>query len=149
MRRYETFIILDPDLAADQRAPVIDRVKEIMVQMGGFLIRIDEWGSRKMAYTIRKKERGFYVRFDYGGGGQMVNEMERFFRIDERILKYMTVLTEAQPDLDRIRDEMAKAEAEAQKPAESAPPEAIEPVAAIDEPRPADSTGPAPDAQEA
>ena len=149
MRRYETFIILDPDLAAEQRAPVIERVKEIMAQMGGFLVRIDEWGSRKMAYTIRKKERGFYVRFDYCGSGRMVNEMERFFRIDERILKYMTVLVDAQPNIDRIREEMAKAEAEAQKPAESAPAAVIEPVAAIDEPQPADSAEPAQDAQEA
>jgi small subunit ribosomal protein S6 len=146
MRRYETFIILDPDLAAEQRAPVVERVQEIMAQMGGFLVRIDEWGSRKMAYTIRKKERGYYVRFDYCGSGQMVNEMERFSRIDERVLKYMTVLLDAQPNVERIREEMAKAEAEAQKPAESAPPATIEPAAAPDEPQPTDSAEPAQEA---
>jgi len=74
MRRYETFIILDPDLSVEQRVPVVERVKEIMAQMGGFLVRIDEWGSRKLAYTIGKKERGYYVRFDFCGSGQMVNE---------------------------------------------------------------------------
>jgi small subunit ribosomal protein S6 len=142
MRRYETFIILDPDLAAEQRAPVVERVQEIMAQMGGFLVRIDEWGSRKMAYTIRKKERGYYVRFDYCGSGQMVNEMERFFRIDERVLKYMSVLLDAQPNIERIREEMAKAEAEAQKPAESAPAAMIEPAVAPAEPQPTDSAEP-------
>ncbi|MCK7505926.1 MAG: 30S ribosomal protein S6 [Desulfobacterales bacterium] len=55
MRRYETFIILDPDLSAEQRVPVVERVKDIMAQMGGFLIRIDEWGSRKLAYTIAQE----------------------------------------------------------------------------------------------
>ena len=120
MRRYETFIILDPDLSAEQRVPVVERVKEIMAQMGGFLVRIDEWGSRKLAYTIGKKERGYYVRFDFCGSGQMVNEMERFFRIDERVLKHMSVLLDSEPNLERIQEEMAKAEAAAQKPSETA-----------------------------
>jgi len=57
MRRYETFFILDPDLSVEQRLPVIERVKDSLAQMGGFLIRIDEWGAQKLAYAIAKKER--------------------------------------------------------------------------------------------
>jgi small subunit ribosomal protein S6 len=138
MRRYETFIILNPDLSAEQRAPVVERVKEIMAQMGGFLVRIDEWGSRKLAYAIGKKERGYYVRFDFCGSGQMVDEMERFFRIDERVLKHMSVLLDTLPDIERIKEEMAKAEAEAQKPPVSTPVATIEPAASA-EPQPTDS----------
>jgi len=123
MRRYETFVILNPDLSVEQRLPVIERVKDILSQMGGFLIRIDEWGSRKLAYPIAKKERGYYVRFDFGGTGQLVNEMERFFRIDERVLKHMSVLLDPNPNIEQIKEEMAKAEAEAQKPAETTPAE--------------------------
>ncbi|HWR92188.1 MAG TPA: 30S ribosomal protein S6 [Desulfobacterales bacterium] len=139
MRRYETFIILDPDLTAEQRLPVIDRVRDILTQMSGFLIRIDEWGSRKLAYTIAKKERGYYVRFDFCGTGQLVNEMERFYRIDERVLKHMSVLLDQSPDIERIKEEMAKAEAEAQKPAEIAPAVPVEAAAAAAEPQPTDS----------
>jgi small subunit ribosomal protein S6 len=138
MRRYETFIILDPELSEDQRLTVIERVKEIMGQMSGFLVRIDEWGSRKLAYSIRKKERGYYVRFDFCGTGQLVNEMERFFRIDERVLKHMSVLLDPLPNLERIKEEMAKAEAEAQKPVEAPPVAAIQPAVAP-EPQPTDS----------
>jgi len=129
MRRYETFIIADPDLSVEQRLPVIERVKDIMAQMGGFLIRTEEWGSRKLAYTIRKKERGYYVRFDFCGTGQLVNEMERFFRIDERVLKHMSVLLDPHPNIERIKEEIAKAEAEveAQKPAEISPAAPVEP----------------------
>jgi len=139
MRRYETFIILDPDLTAEQRLPVIDRVRDILTQMSGFLIRIDEWGSRKLAYTIAKKERGYYVRFDFCGTGQLVNEMERFCRIDERVLKHMSVLLDQSPDIERIKEEMAKAEAETQKPAEIAPAAPVEAAAAAAEPQPTDS----------
>jgi small subunit ribosomal protein S6 len=138
MRRYETFIILDPDLSVEQRLPVIERVKDILSQMGGFLIRIDEWGSRKLAYAIAKKERGYYVRFDFCGTGQLVNEMERFFRIDERVLKHMSVLLDPTPDIEKIKEEMAKAEAEAQKPAEVTPAAPVEAAAAA-ESQPTDS----------
>jgi len=139
MRRYETFIILDPDLTAEQRLPVVDRVRDILTQMSGFLVRIDEWGSRKLTYTIAKKERGYYVRFDFCGTGQLVNEMERFCRIDERVLKHMSVLLDQSPDIERIKEEMAKTEAEAQKPAEIAPAAPAEAAAAAAEPQPTDS----------
>jgi small subunit ribosomal protein S6 len=140
MRRYETFIIADPDLSVEQRLSVLERVKDIMAQMGGFLIRTEEWGSRKLAYTIRKKERGYYVRFDFCGTGQLVNEMERFFRIDERVLKHMSVLLDPHPNIERIQEEMAKAEAEAevQKPAEISPAAPVEPHTTI-EAQPTDS----------
>jgi len=130
MRRYETFIIIDPDLSEEQRLPVLERVKEIMAQLSGFLIRVDDWGSRKLSYAVKKKERGYYVRFDFCGTGQLVNEMERFFRIDERVLKHMSVLLDTQPDLERIKEEMAKAEEEAQKAAATAPVAIIEAAAA-------------------
>ena len=140
MRRYETFIIADPDLSVEQRLPVLERVKDIMAQMGGFLIRTEEWGSRRLAYTIRKKERGYYVRFDFCGTSQMVNEMERFFRIDERVLKHMSVLLDPHPNIERIQEEMAKAEAEAevQKPAEISPAAPVEPQTIV-EAQPTDS----------
>jgi small subunit ribosomal protein S6 len=138
MRRYETFIITDPDLSAEQRLPALERVKDIMAQMGGFLIRIEEWGSRKLAYAIRKKERGYYVRFDFCGTSQLVNEMERFFRLDERVLKHMSVLLDPRPNIERIREDMAKAEAEVQKPAEISPAAPVEPQPAA-EAQPSDS----------
>jgi small subunit ribosomal protein S6 len=145
MRRFETFIIIDPDLSEEQRVLILERVKEIMGQLNGFLIRVDPWGLRKLAYPIRKKERGFYVRFDFCGTGQLVNEMERFFRIDERVLKHMSVLLDQQPDLEHIQEELAKAEAEAQTPAEAEAPAAIAPAVAEE----AQPTQPEPTPQEA
>lgn len=149
MRRFETFIIIDPDQPEEQRQLILDRVQEIMGQLNGFLIRIDPWGSRKLAYPIRKKERGFYVRFDFCGTGTLVNEMERFFRIDERVLKYMSVLIDAHPDLEKIREEMAKAAEEAQRPANPEAPAVIAPAAATEAPAAAEAIPPTPTEQPA
>ena len=110
MRRYETFLIIDPDITKDEQVPIIERVKELIAQMDGFLVQVDDWGDRKLAYAIKKKERGYYVRFDYCGAGSLVNEIERFFRIDDRALKYMTVLLDKFADLEKIKEEVAKAE---------------------------------------
>jgi small subunit ribosomal protein S6 len=110
MRRYETFVIINPDLTEDQRVPLIGRVEDLITQMDGFLIAIDDWGERKLAYDIKKKGRGYYVRFDFCGSATLVNEIERFFRIDDGALKYMTVLLNADADLEKIKEEKAARE---------------------------------------
>jgi small subunit ribosomal protein S6 len=111
MRRYETIIILDPDLSEETRTPVLERLQELIPQKDGFLVLIDEWGSKKLAYEIKKKERGYYIRLDFCGNGALVDEIERFFRIDDRVLKYMTVLIDPDADLDAIQREQAEAQA--------------------------------------
>jgi small subunit ribosomal protein S6 len=113
MRRYETFVIIDPDISLDQREPLISRVEELITQMDGFLVLRDDWGERKLAYDIKKKRRGYYVRFDYCGLAPLVNEIERFFRIEDRALKYMTVLLSEDVDLEQIKEEKATAEKDA------------------------------------
>jgi len=128
MRRYETIYILDPDLSEEQRKSVLDRVEDLITQYKGFLVEFEDWGSRKLAYEIKKKVRGFYVRLDYCGAGDLVGEMERFFRIDDRVSKYMTILLDENADLEAIKAEMAaKAEKEAQTRSEQPPDEGCAP----------------------
>ena len=142
MRRYETFVIVDPDLSQDQREQVVQRVEDLITQMDGFLVFADEWGERKLAYDIKKRSRGYYVRFDYCGLSPLVNEIERFFRIDDRTLKYMTVLLDKVVDLEKIKEEKAEAESKAaieEVPAESSP--AAE-TAPVEEPPAEDAAAP-------
>jgi len=110
MNRYETFIISDPDISDEKRASLFERINQLISQENGFMVAFDEWGTKKLAYEIKKKIRGHYVRLDYCGTGTLVNEIERFSRIDDRILKYMTVLLEKEADIDRIKEEIAETE---------------------------------------
>jgi small subunit ribosomal protein S6 len=116
MRRYETFVIIDPDISEEERNPVIERIKDHISKENGFLVMIDVWGMRKLAYEIKKKPRGYYLRIDYCGTGPMVDEMERFFRIDDRVMKYMTVMLDREVDLEEIKAEMARAAEEQKQP---------------------------------
>ena len=119
MRRYETIFIIDPDLSEEGRAPLFERLKDLFPQHNGLLVEIDEWGAKKLAYEIKKKSRGYYVRLDYCGTGILVNEIERFFRIDDRVLKYMTVLLEKNVNIETVKEEIARLEAEKVQPEKS------------------------------
>ena len=110
MRRYETIFIVDNDLSEEDRSPIFDKLKDLIQQHSGLLVMVDEWGGKKLAYEIKKKARGYYVRLDYCGSGILVNEIERFFRIDDRILKYMTVVLDKDVDIETVKEEIARIE---------------------------------------
>ena len=109
MRRYETIFISDPDLSEIDRGQLFEKTKKIIPDYSGTLIVFDEWGVKKLAYDIKKKNRGYYVLIDYCGDGDLVDEMERSFRIDDRVLKFMTIVLDKEADLEAIQEEIAKA----------------------------------------
>jgi small subunit ribosomal protein S6 len=111
MRRYETIVIINPDLSDDDRSSLLGRIRELIPQQEGVLIQEETWGTKKLAYEIKKKPRGYYVRFDYCGLGSLVDELERSFRIDDRVMKYLTVMLDSDADVERIQAEIAAAQA--------------------------------------
>jgi small subunit ribosomal protein S6 len=136
MNRYETIFILDPDVPETDRGPFLDRMRGLISEQGGFVAGLEEWGVKKLAYEVKKKQRGYYVRADYCGTGPLVSEMERQFRIDDRVLRFMTVQLAAHVSIERIQEELALAAAKAAEPprdeaseAEQAPSGALEETA--------------------
>ena len=110
MRRYETIFIIDNDLSEEERSPIFEKLKDLIQQHNGLQVMVDEWGTKRLAYEIKKKARGYYVCLDYCGSGTLVDEIERFFRIDDRVLKYMTVVLDKDVDIENVKEEIAKAE---------------------------------------
>jgi len=107
MRRYECVVIIDPDISADDRDAVKARIQEIITQNGGEVLQVEDWGVKKLAYLIRKKAKGAYILFDYCGMGPVVAEVERFCRISDKCLKYMTVVIDTHADPEAIKAEIA------------------------------------------
>ena len=91
MRKYETIFILQPDLGEEEINSITTKAKEVISSYKGELFRMDDWGVRKLAYPIRKCARGryYYARFD--GGAEMIAELERRLRLDEKVLRYQSV----------------------------------------------------------
>ena len=116
MNRYEIIFISDLDLSEEIRGQLFEKTKNLIEKQNGYLCSFDEWGNKKLAYEIKKKDRGYYVRIDYCGDGALVKEMERSFRIDDRVLKFMTILLEKDIDLELLKEEIEREkEAESDK----------------------------------
>lgn len=110
MRRYETIFIARPNVSEDDIEAVVSKTTAIIEGDGGTIIRIDKWGLKKLAYLIKKESQGYYVYFDFAGVPASVAEIERIFRIDDRILKYLTVKLADTCDPEAAKEELARAE---------------------------------------
>ena len=116
MRRYETIFIVRPNVTEDDVEAVTSKATSIIEGDGGTIIRIDKWGLKKLAYLIKKESQGYYVYIDYGGIPASVSEMERIFRIDDKVLKYLTVKLADSCDPEAAKAELANAAAQSPVP---------------------------------
>lgn len=109
MSLYETVFIARPDLSEEEVAGIIQRVKDLVQNEGGDVTDVERWGKRKLAYRVGKERHGHYVMLHYHGNPQTSHEIERFYRISEQVLKYMTIrIWKGQP----VRIEMEREEIE-------------------------------------
>ena len=93
MRRYETIFILRPNIGEDEINKVVENTTKIILDEKGTIIELARWGMKKLAYLIKKESLGYYVYCDYAGTPAAVAEIERKFRIDDTVLKYLTIKT--------------------------------------------------------
>jgi small subunit ribosomal protein S6 len=91
VRRYETIAILKPSLGEDDLKSVIDRSTGIIEGFEGSIIKLDRWGLKKLAYPIGKDQQGQYLYIQYAGVPAAVSELERIYRIEDRVMKFLTV----------------------------------------------------------
>ena len=108
LRTYETVFIMDPEISDEDVDQVTERYKEIMSDFNGKIVRIEKWGRRKLAYRVKKRIKGNYILLVFHGDHQLTRELERNFRLDDRILKYLTVKIDDHPDLDSVEDDEPK-----------------------------------------
>jgi small subunit ribosomal protein S6 len=93
MRRYETIFILRPSAGEEEISKVINSTTTIITGEQGSIIEMNRWGIKKLAYLIKKESLGYYVFCDFAGTPAAVAEIERKFRIDDLVLKYLTIKT--------------------------------------------------------
>ncbi|MBK5276067.1 MAG: 30S ribosomal protein S6 [Desulfuromonadales bacterium] len=98
MRKYETIIILQPDLGEDDIKIVTGKIQDVVTSYKGELSRLDDWGIRKLAYSIRKCARGRYYYVRYDGDAALIAELERRLRLDEKVLRYQSINITDEPE---------------------------------------------------
>lgn len=128
MRRYESVVILDPEVPDDDIAAFTAKYGDLIKTSGGEIIKIEDWGYKRLAYLIKKKERGRYILFDFVGIPSLIDELERQFKISEDVLKFLSVKLDDEVDLEAFK---SKPEEAAETPAAPETPaaESAEPAA--------------------
>ena len=107
MRRYESVWVVNGDLPEEEAKATVDKFTRIISTQGGVLVGVDEWGRRKLAYKIQGTTRGYYVVADFAGLPATVKELERNYRIDDRIIRYHTIKKADKVNLEALQAEMA------------------------------------------
>jgi len=108
-RTYEVMYIVDPETGADKIKKLNDAVGKLIKKEGGEVVRMDDVGIRNLAYPIQKKETGHYVLFEVEGSGQEIAELERRMRVNDLIMRFITVRV----DEDRKKADKVRAKREA------------------------------------
>lgn len=90
-RTYEVMYIIDPETPADKIEKLNEAVGKLIEKEGGTVVRMDDIGRRTLAYQIEKKTEGHYVLFEVDGSGQEILELERRMRVNDMILRYVTI----------------------------------------------------------
>jgi small subunit ribosomal protein S6 len=118
VREFDTTFIVQPEISEEAREALILRLKGILERAGAIPLEVDDMGKRKLAYEIKRFQKGHYLSLFYVDSGKAVSELERVLRIDESILRFLTVRRADQVDdldarkakaveLEKVRHERA------------------------------------------
>jgi small subunit ribosomal protein S6 len=102
-KEYETIYVLRSDVDAETAERVQGRVSDALDREKGKLVKVESWGRRKLAYPIGKQRKGVYVYLKYVGGGGLVAEVERNLKLQDAVVKFMTVQTADAVDIGSLQ----------------------------------------------
>ncbi|HSQ23101.1 MAG TPA: 30S ribosomal protein S6 [Pyrinomonadaceae bacterium] len=104
-RTYEVIFIVDPAAADEEVMRLSEGVQKIITGQGGSIVKTEMMGKRQLAYEINHKKDGTYVLLEVEGSGGEIAEVERRMRVNDQILRYMTVrVDEARRRADKLKD---------------------------------------------
>ena len=114
MSYYEHVIISRPDISETQVSEMVNHLSEKFISLGGKVVASEYWGLRKLAYRINKNRKAHYSFLKLDAPAEAVLEVERLHRIDDDILRYMTIRVDKHSD--EISPIMKKREERERKP---------------------------------
>lgn len=115
MREYEFIYVVQPDATPEREAEIHQRIDQVVADHSGRLLLRDDWGKRRLAYEIKKFQKGHYFQVNFLGLGKEISEIERLMRIDADVLRYLTV--QANDDVRDIETRVVEAKKQAEEQA--------------------------------
>ncbi len=112
---YETTFITRSELTDEQLKSLQDRLADVVKNYNGEIVLTEDWGKRKLAYTIQKESRGHYTYMVYTGNNDIVHEIERNLRLQDTVLRFLTVNLEKEFEPETFRKQRAEVHAAAKR----------------------------------
>jgi small subunit ribosomal protein S6 len=97
MRLYEVVYILDPALDQAAVTAKLEKFHALAMAQGGEVVAVDHWGTRQLAYAVKKRTSGYYAVAQFRAAGEALPEFERLLRLDGEVIRYLLVLNEGEP----------------------------------------------------
>lgn len=100
MNKYETIVIIDPDIETEIVDKLISDIQNIISgdENGGVITKTENWGKKRLAYEIKGNKEGIYILMDYETAPQQIQKLERYCVLSEQVIKHMTVRAEDLPE---------------------------------------------------
>lgn len=95
MNKYELAVVVNAKIEDEERAQVIEKVKEMITRFGGNVTDVDEWGKRRLAYEIQKMKEAYYYFVHFEADATVPGEIEQRIRIMDNVIRYLCVRQEA------------------------------------------------------
>jgi len=122
MNCYETLFVVKPTLTEEETASEIAKIKEVLTKVEAELLAADDMGMRKLAYPVQKNDRGYYTVLFYKANGDAIAEIERNLKINEEVIKFLTVKYVKNKEIAQFEKLVAAANKNAEPKAEAAEP---------------------------
>ena len=91
MKKYEALFILNPEISDEEAQGIISRLKSIIEGQKGEVLKVEDWGKRRLAYKIQKHSKGHYFLMHFNGNSGLTSEIERFLRFNESVMRFIIV----------------------------------------------------------
>ena len=109
MRIYENLFIVKPDATEEEVDHLVEQMSKSVTSAGGTVDKVDKWGKRRLAYRVEKNREGYYVLIQFTAGAEVVHEFERRLRVQDSVIKFLTVrIDETLKRLEKRKKEREK-----------------------------------------
>jgi len=110
LQTYETTIVVDSLQKAEDVQTSVDKIETFIKNHGGNILKREDWGKKRLAYEINRKQYGTYVHFVYEAPSSMPGLIEGEFRLEEKILRYLTVAADSNLASEAEQDQVQQVE---------------------------------------
>lgn len=92
---YESAVLINATLDDPQIEGIISKIKETIINLGGEIKEIENWGRKRLAYTINKSKIGYYVILRFNAPTSIIAKLERFYTLDDHVLRFLNIKLDA------------------------------------------------------